>query len=98
MKTYIILTTLTEEGKRWVQNNPEKMKLSPESVEHRGGEIVEQFALLGPYDFLTIIRVKDEKSIFKITTEMGSLGTVKTMTLSAISIDAFINFISCKHC
>ena len=96
MKTYIILTTLTEEGKRKVQNNPEKMKLSAESVEHRGGEIVEQYALLGPYDFLTILRVKDEKAIFRITTELGSLGTVKTMTLPAISIDAFIQDIGGK--
>lgn len=44
------------------------------------------------------IRVKDEKAIYKITTEMGALGTVNTMTLPAISIDAFINDISCKHC
>ena len=91
MKTYIILTTLTEEGKKKVQNNPDKMKLKPESVEHRGGEILEQYALLGPYDFLTIIRVKDEAAIFRIASEMGAMGTVKTMTLPAISIDAFIN-------
>jgi uncharacterized protein with GYD domain len=91
MKTYIILTTLTEEGKKRVMSSPEKMKLSAESVEHRGGEIIEQYALLGPYDFLTIIRVKDERAIYRITSEMGALGTVKTVTLPAISIDAFIN-------
>lgn len=91
MKTYVILTTLTEEGKKKVQNNPDKMKLKPEAVEHRGGEIVEQFALLGPYDFLTIIRAKDDAAIFRIASEMGAMGTVNTMTLPAISIDAFIN-------
>ncbi|MBU1169334.1 MAG: GYD domain-containing protein [Proteobacteria bacterium] len=91
MKTYVILTTLTEEGKKKIQNNPEKTKLSAESVAHRGGEIVEQFALLGPYDFLTIIRVKEEKAIYRIASEMGAMGTVKTMTLPAITIDAFIN-------
>lgn len=96
MNTFIILTTLTEEGKKKVQNNPEQTKLSAESVEHRGGEIVEQYALLGPYDFLTIIRVKDEKAIYRIVSEMGAMGTVKTMTLPAISIDAFINDIKGK--
>lgn len=91
MKTYVILTTLTEEGKKRVQNNPDNMKLKPESVEHRGGEIVEQYALLGPYDFLTIIRARDEAAMFRIASEMGAMGTVNTMTLPAISIDAFIN-------
>lgn len=94
MKTFVILTTLTDEGKKKVQNNPENIKLSPESVEHRGGEILEQYALLGPYDFLTIIRVKDENAIFRITAEMGSMGTVQTVTLPAISIDAFIQSIA----
>lgn len=91
MKTYVILTTLTKEGKKMIQNNPEQTKLSPASVEHRGGEIVEQYALLGPYDFLTIIKVKDEKAIYRITAEMGAMGTVNTITLPAINIDAFIH-------
>lgn len=91
MKTYIILTTLTEEGKKLIQNHPEKTCLSAESLAHRGGELVEQYALLGPYDFLTIIRVKDDKAIYRIATEIGALGTVNTLTLPAISIDAFIS-------
>lgn len=94
MKTYVILTTLTDEGKKMVQNNPEKIKLSHASVEHRGGEIIEQYALLGPYDFITILKVKNESAIFRITSEMGAMGTVQTLTLPAITIDAFINDIS----
>lgn len=96
MKTFIILTSLTDDGRRMVQNNPDKIKLSPESVERRGGEIVEQYALLGLYDFITILRVKDEQSIFRITSEMGAMGTVKTITLPAISIDAFVHDISTR--
>ncbi len=94
MKTFIILTTLTDEGQKMVQNNPDKIKLKPESVEHRGGEILYQYALLGPYDFITVLRVKDETAIFRITSEMGAMGTVKTITLPAISIDSFVNDIS----
>ena len=90
MKTYIILTELTEEGKKIVGNNPEKMKLNPASVEHRGGIPIDQYALLGPYDFLTIIKARDEKAIFKITSEIGAMGTVKTITLPAMPIDEFV--------
>ena len=94
MKTFVVLTSLTDDGRKMVQNNPDKIKLSPESVERRGGEIIEQYALLGLYDFITILRVKDEQAIFRITAEMGAMGTVKTITLPAISIDAFVHDIS----
>lgn len=91
MKTFIILTELTEEGKKAIQNDPAGMKLSAQAIENRGGILIDQFALLGPWDFLTIIKAKDEKSIFRITTELDALGTVKTMTLPAMPIEEFID-------
>ncbi|VVS93652.1 GYD domain-containing protein [Desulfoluna spongiiphila] len=91
MKTFIILTELTEEGKKAIQNDPAGMKLSAQAIENRGGILVDQFALLGPWDFLTIIKAKDEKTIFRITTELDALGTVKTMTLPAMPIEEFID-------
>jgi len=91
MKTFIILTELTEEGKKSIQNDPAGMKLSAHAIESRGCILVDQFALLGPWDFLTIIKAKDEKSIFRITTELDALGTVKTMTLPAMPIEEFID-------
>ncbi|SCY49002.1 GYD domain-containing protein [Desulfoluna spongiiphila] len=91
MKTFIILTELTEEGKKAIQNDPVGMKLSAQAIENRGGILVDQFALLGPWDFLTIIKAKDEKTIFRITTELDALGTVKTMTLPAMPIEEFID-------
>ncbi len=96
MKTFVVLTSLTDDGRKMIQNNPDKIKLSPESVERRGGEIIEQYALLGIYDFITILRVKDEQAIFRITSEMGAMGTVKTITLPAITIDAFVHDISSR--
>lgn len=91
MKTFVILTTLTEEGRKMVRNTPDKIKINPDSIELLGGELLYQFALLGQYDFLTVLRVKDESAIFKITSEMGAMGTVSTMSMPAITIDAFVN-------
>lgn len=91
MKTFIILTELTEQGKKTIQKDPAGMKLSAQAIEKRGGILVDQYALLGPWDFLTIIKAKDERSIFRITTELDALGTVKTMTLPAMPIEEFID-------
>ncbi len=96
MKTYIILTELTEDGKKTIQNDPTGMKISNQSIENRGGILVDQYALLGPWDFLTIIKAKDEKTIFRITTELDALGTVKTTTLPAMPIEDFIKNILTK--
>jgi len=62
------------------------MKLSATSVEHRGGILIDQYALLGPYDFLTIIKAKDEKTIF-YTTAQEFVASVREM------IQAGANFI-----
>lgn len=91
MKTFMILTELTEEGKKTILTDPAGMKLSAQAIENRGGILVDQYALLGPWDFLTIIKAKDEKAIFRITTEIDALGTVKTMTLPAMPIEEFID-------
>ena len=91
MKTFLILTELTETGKRAIQNDPGGMKLSAQALENRGAILVDQYALLGPWDFLTIIRARDERTIFRITTELDALGTVKTMTLPAMPIEEFID-------
>ena len=97
MKTYIILTELTKEGKKTIQNDPAGMKISTQAIENRGGVLVNQYALLGPWDFLSIIEVKDEKTIFRITTELDALGTVKTMTLPALPIEMYIQNILAKE-
>ncbi|WP_300670356.1 GYD domain-containing protein [Desulfoluna sp.] len=91
MKTFIILTELTDQGKKTIQNDPAGMKLSNQAIENRGGVLVDQYALLGPWDFLTIIQAADEKAIFRITTELDALGTVKTTTLPAMPIEEFID-------
>lgn len=91
METFVVLTKLTAKGKHIVKNNPEEIKISTNAVSRLGGEIITQFALLGPYDFVTILRAKDEHVVYKLTSEIGALGTVETLTMPAITIDSFIN-------
>lgn len=91
METYVVLTKLTPKGKHIVKNNPEEIKISTNRVSRLGGDIISQFALLGPYDFITILRVENEHAVYKLTSEIGALGTVETHTMPAITIDSFIN-------
>ena len=52
-----------------------------------GVKILAQYAVLGPYDFVNILEAPDNKAVSKVAIELGSRGTLQTMTLSAMSVD-----------
>lgn len=54
-----------------------------------GVKILAQYALLGPYDFVNILEAPDNKAISKVAVELGSRGTLHTMTMAAMTIEEF---------
>ena len=93
MKTYAMLTNLTDEGRKTLKDHPERTEQVNKAVESWGAKILSQYALFGPYDFLTILEAEDDKTVLKVAMELGSRGTVQTITLPAIPIDDFIKSI-----
>ncbi len=91
MSTYILLSELTDEGAATIKKRPERIKEVNEEIEKLGAEVKEQFAVLGPYDFVNIVEAPDEETISRVSVELGSRGTVKIQTLTAIPIDDFID-------
>ena len=90
MAVYVMLTKLTDEGRRTVKQNPDRIKEVNKEVEAMGGKIVAQYAILGPYDFLNVIETVGNTTISKIALELGARGTLETMTMAAIPIDELI--------
>ena len=84
------MSTLTEEGRKTVKEYPQRIEQVNTTLAHWGVKIQKQYALLGPYDFLTIVRARDNETIMKVALEIGARGTVHTMTIPAIPIDVFI--------
>lgn len=91
MAVFVMLTTLTDEGRRTVKAHPERIKEVNKEVEAMGVKILAQYALLGHYDFVNILDAPDNEAIVKVAIELGSRGTVQTMTMSAMAIDKFIS-------
>ncbi len=90
MATYIMLSNVTSRGAKTIKTKPERIREVNHEVERIGGKVIQQYALLGPYDFLTILEAPDSKTIAKISLEIGARGSVKILTLAAIPIDSFI--------
>jgi uncharacterized protein with GYD domain len=90
MPVYVMLTTLTDEGRKTVKENPERIKEVNKEVEATGVKILSQYALLGPYDFANILDAPSNEVVSKVAIELGARGTLQTMTMAAMTLDDFI--------
>ena len=93
MPTYILLSTLNSEGVQTVRNNPERIREVTQEVEALGAHVVGQWATMGRYDFVNVIDAPDDATMLRISLELGSRGTGRYETLSAIPIDEFIGLL-----
>jgi uncharacterized protein with GYD domain len=91
MPTYIMLSTLTPEGVQTVKNNPNRIREVNKELEQLGATVKAQWAVLGQYDFINVVEVPDEKTMARVSLELGSRGTARFESLAAIPIDDFIS-------
>ena len=90
MPTYIMLTTLTPEGVQTIKNNPGRIREVNREIEQLGATVKAQWATLGEFDFVNVIEAPDERTIARVSMELGSRGTARYESLAAIPIDDFI--------
>jgi uncharacterized protein with GYD domain len=90
MPTYIMLSTLTPEGVQTIKNNPQRIREVNRELEQLGASVRAQWATLGEYDFVNVVEAPDERTMARVSLELGSRGTARYETLVAIPIDDFI--------
>jgi uncharacterized protein with GYD domain len=91
MPLYIMMTNLTDEGRKTVKSNPTRIKEVNKEVEAMGVKILAQYVTLGQYDFINILEAPNNETVAKVAMELGSRGTLQTSTLAALTLDDFIN-------
>jgi uncharacterized protein with GYD domain len=87
--TYILLSSLTAEGRKTLQNDPQRLNRVNDEVEAFGCTVIDQYAVLGPYDFVTLVEAPNNSTVAQLSLDLGSRGTVNILTLPAIPIDDF---------
>ena len=90
MSVYLMLTTLTDQGRRALQEDPESLREINKEVEYMGVKILDQYALLGQYDFVNILEAPSNEAMAKLAIRLSAKGTTQTLTLAAITIDDLI--------
>src|SRR5436190_16363671 len=88
MGLYVLLSTLTPHGRGSLHSHPERIDAVNEEIAHFDCHVIAQYALLGRYDFLTVIDAPDNETVALLSIDLGSRGTVTIETLPAMSVDS----------
>ena len=97
MGLYVMLSTLSESGRKVLRERPGWIKKVNADVQRMGARVVAQYAVLGPYDFVTVIDAPSNVAISRISVELGARGGVAGMTMAAIPLDQFIDGLEQKN-
>ncbi len=84
MRKFILLATLSPQGLQTLQVTPERLFEVNREIEDLGGRVLEQWAVLGYYDFLSIIEAPDEATVARMTIELSARGSASFETLTVV--------------
>jgi len=90
MPKYVMLTRLTDEGAETIKRNPDRIVEVDSELEAMGVKVLEQYAVLGAYDFVNIVEAPDNLTIAKAALELGARGSIRVQTLPAIPVEELI--------
>ncbi len=86
MPHYVLLSKLTPEGAKTLHQDPSRTGAVNQEISDAGCKVLQQFATLGPYDFVSIIEAPDNKAIAHLSIDLAARGTLEITTLAAIPI------------
>lgn len=90
MPNYVVLSTLTDEGRKTIKQKPERILEVNKEIEGMGVKVLRQYAVLGPYDFVNIVEAPDNETVMRMSVDIGARGSVQLLTLVALPIEEFI--------
>jgi uncharacterized protein with GYD domain len=90
MPYYMMLTKLTDMGRKTMMRNPGRLWEVNKEVEGMGAKIISQYALLGEWDFINILEAPNNTVIARVASSLGSRGTLEPLTCAAITVEDLI--------
>ena len=93
MPTFIVLGTLTDQGRRTILDSPARLDRVKAALTRLGGTLKEFHLTMGQYDFVMTLEAPDDKTVAAYLLAAESQGHVKTVTLRAFHEGEFIKII-----
>ena len=86
MPLYFLMGTSTSGGRRRLRENPDLIVESIRDCHCEGADILNQYAVLGQYDFVMLAEADDNDAVARLSLEMSVLAGLQIETLPAIAI------------
>ena len=90
MPTYLMLSTLTDQGLRTLQSNPERLREVNRDVEELGAKVLHQWGAIGQFDFVNVVQAPDAATIVKVSVALGARGSAKFQSYELLEIDTIL--------
>lgn len=90
MPRFLVFSTLSPHGQRALKDNPEQLPDIRAEVDALGGKVVEQYALPGINQFLTVVDVRDNDAAQHLRVASRGGETASREMVAAIDLDLFV--------
>ncbi len=86
MSTYILLLTLTDRGREMALEVPDHLLSVQDEIAVGGTQVLSCYAVLGGYDFVSIIRAPDNDAAARFSLELGVRAGVHVVTMPSLPV------------
>ena len=86
MATYIMLSSVTDEGAKTIKDNAARIKEVNKELEEFGVKVTAQYAVLGPFDFVNVVEAPDDLTIARVSVALGARGSSKIESLTLVPV------------
>ena len=86
MAIYFLLGKLSGQGQRMLHSNPDLVSETAASLDIEGAKILGQYAVLGHYDFITMVLADENEAVARLSAEFGVRTGLHFETLSAVAV------------
>ena len=83
MSTYISLINYTQDGITAVKDSPKRLSVVKRLAKNMGGKVKHFYLTIGEYDPVVVYEMPDEATVAKFLLTVGSVGAIRTRTLTA---------------
>lgn len=86
MASYILLLTLTPEGREKMLRDPGYVHEAQDAITVPQTYVLGQYGVLGQYDFVYIVEAPDNDAVARFSLELGVMAGVHVVTMPAIPL------------
>lgn len=94
MPTFLMFTTLSPQGLQTLRVTPERLLEVNREIEALGVRVLQQWALLGPYDVLSVLDAPDENAVMRVSADMAARGSAQVETLAVVPVEEFVDLLT----